>query len=91
MENWETVYGSQATKPTEFDTTSSDIYVYQRRNITEVEFKDENDKTYKQWKYEERKMTKKEFNELYVNNITDQLAQARADIDYLSAMSNTDL
>ena len=36
MSNWEIVNGSQQEKPTEFDTTSSDIVVYQRRNIKEV-------------------------------------------------------
>lgn len=91
MTDWETVYGSQETKPVEFDTTSSDIYVYQRRNIKEVEIKGEDDKTYKQWCYEERKLSKKEYTEIYANNVISQLSQARADIDYLSAMAGTDL
>lgn len=91
MSNWEIVNGSQQEKPTEFDTTSSDIVVYQRRNIKEVELKTEDNKTYKQWQYEERTMSKKEYEELYSNSVIAQLAQARADIDYLSAITETDL
>ena len=91
MSNWEIVNGSQQEKPTEFDTTSSDIVVYQRRNIKEVEIKTEDNKIYKQWQYEERTMSKKEYEELYANSVIEQLAQARADIDYLSAITETDL
>lgn len=91
MSNWEIANGSQQEKPTEFDTTSSDIVVYQRRNIKEVELKTEDNKTYKQWQYEERTMSKKEYEELYANSVIAQLAQARADIDYLSAITETDL
>ena len=91
MSNWEIVNGSQQEKPTEFDTTSSDIVVYQRRNIKEVELKTEDNRSYKQWQYEERTMSKKEYEELYANIVIAQLAQARADIDYLSAITETDL
>ena len=91
MSDWQTVYGSQENKPSEIDTTSSDIVIYQRRNIEQVEFKDENDKTYKQWKYEERTLTKEEFDELYTNHTVSQLSQLRADVDFLSAMTGTDL
>lgn len=91
MSDWEIVNGSQQEKPAEFDTTSSNIVVYQRRNIKEVELKTEDNKTYKQWQYEERTMSKREYEELYANNIISQLAQARADIDYLSAITETDL
>ena len=91
MSNWEIVNGSQQEKLTEFDTTSSDIVVYQRRNIKEVELKTEDNRSYKQWQYEERTMSKKEYEELYANSVIAQLAQARADIDYLSAITETDL
>lgn len=94
MTDWEKVCGSQETKPAEFDTTSSDIVVYQRRNIKEVEVTSETDgesESHTEWQYEERTMTKDEFNEIYTNQLVAQLAQARADIDFLSAMTNTDL
>lgn len=95
MTDWEKVCGSQETKPTEFDTTSSDIVVYQRRNIKEVEVTtettDDESETHTEWQYEERTMTKDEFNEVYANQLVAQLTQARADIDFLSAMTGTDL
>ncbi len=86
MTDWKEVIGSQAEKPKEFDTTASSLVVYQRRNIKEVT---EDEATH--WEYEERTLTKGEFNETYVNSLSEQLEQARADIDFLSAMTGTDL
>lgn len=91
MTDWKKVNGSQPTKPEEFDTTTSAIVVYQRRNIKEVETESADGTKTKGWGYEERELTKEEFQEIYVNSMSDQLAQARADIDFLSAMTGTDL
>lgn len=94
MTEWHKVSGSQSSKPLEFDTTSSSIVVYQRRNIKEVEVTSEIDgktETHTEWQYEERTMSKDEFNEVYTNELVAQLTQARADIDFLSAMTGTDL
>lgn len=91
MTDWKKANGSQLNKPEEFDTTTSAIVVYQRRNIKEVETENADGTKAKGWEYEERELTKEEFQETYVNNMSDQLAQARADIDFLSAMTGTDL
>lgn len=91
MTDWKKVNGSQPSKPEEFDTTTSAIVVYQRRNIKEVETENTDGTKTKGWEYEERELTKEEFQETYVNSMSDQLAQARADIDFLSAMTGTDL
>ena len=52
---WQTVYGS--IKPAEFDTTSSKVYVYQRRNFQQVD---------DFWQYEERKLTHDEYQKLRI-------------------------
>ncbi len=56
MQNWKKVHGSQASRPAEFDTTSSPTTVYQRRNITRVESEDS-----ELWEYDERTMTHDEY------------------------------
>ena len=61
------------------------------KNIKEVETESADGTKTKGWEYEERELTKEEFQEIYVNSMNDQLAQARADIDFLSAMTGTDL
>ena len=57
MTEWKLVQGSQETKPAEFDTSSSAVYVYQRRNIKTVT----NNEGSQLWEYEERKLTKEEY------------------------------
>ncbi len=84
MTDWTKVNGSQAEQPLEVDTESSTMIVYQRRNITQTEAEDVNGQKVKLWEYEERKMAVNEYVQL-------QLQQARADIDYLSAMTGEDL
>lgn len=84
MTDWIKVNGSQVEQPSEIDAESSTAVVYQRRNITQTEAKDVNGQKVKLWEYEERKMTVNEYVQL-------QLQQARADIDYLSAMTGEDL
>lgn len=84
MTNWETVQGSQATRPAEIDTTSSAVMVYQRRNIERITVEDEDGTTAELWQYEERQMTREEYTLL-------QLEQNAANIDYLNMMSGADL
>lgn len=91
MTDWKKVNGSQANKPEEFDTTTSSLVVYQRRNIKEVEVKNTDGTKTTLWEYEERELTKEEFEGIYASDLSKQLAQARADIDFLSAMTGTDL
>lgn len=62
MTDWQTVQGSQENKPLEFDTESSQFYVYQRRNIHRVEVINENDDTPTLlWEYDERLLTPDEY------------------------------
>ena len=91
MTDWKKVNGSQANKPEEFDTTTSSLVVYQRRNIKEVETENTDGTKTTLWEYEERELTKEEFEGIYASDLSKQLAQARADIDFLSAMTGTDL
>lgn len=91
MTDWKKVNGSQLVKPEEFDTTTSAIVVYQRRNIKEVETENADGTKTKGWQYEERELAKKEFEGIYASDLSKQLAQARADIDFLAAMTGTDL
>lgn len=91
MTDWKKVNGSQPNKPEEFDTTTSSLVVYQRRNIKEVEVENNDGTKIKLWEYEERELTKDEFEGIYASDLSKQLAQARADIDFLSAMTGTDL
>ena len=79
------------TKKEGFDTTTSQLVVYQKRNIKETEVENADGTKSKLWEYEERELTKEEFEGIYASDLSKQLAQARADIDYLSAMTGTDL
>ena len=55
------MYGSQIEKPKEFDTTSSTVVVYQRRNVNQVEVDNGYGFISKLWEYEERKMSRDEY------------------------------
>lgn len=61
MTDWQFVEGSQLDKPAELDSTSSKVYVYQRRNIQRVST-DEG----VFWQYEERKLTHDEYQKLRI-------------------------
>ena len=61
MTEWTKVQGSQLEKPEEFDTTSSEVIVYQRRNIERVNIKNEDGTTSELWEYDERKLTRDEY------------------------------
>lgn len=86
MTDWKTVNGSQIDQPEEFDTSSSSVVVYQRRNIHRVTVKnsmdDSDENTTEQWEYEERTMTPSE----YLNYIAEK---NRSDIEYLMAMTES--
>ena len=57
MTDWKKVQGSQETKPEEFDTTTSEVVAYQRRNIKRVEVENMDGSKTELWEYEEREMT----------------------------------
>lgn len=70
-----------AERPEEFDTTSSKIYNYARRNIEEVEIEDQSGGTMTVYNYEELKVAKESW-PFYIG-----LEQAKADIDYLNMIT----
>lgn len=69
MTEWQVVQGSQETKPLALDTTSSKVYVYQRRNIERVTADCEFGTT-EYWQYEERKLTRNEYADMIVDELT---------------------
>lgn len=91
MTDWKKVTGSQEEKPLEFDTSSSRYVVYQRKNIQEVEQENTDGTKVKLWEYEERTLTPEEYQGIRDSELSQKLAQARADIDFLSAMTGNEL
>ena len=61
MQKWKKVHGSQADKPTEFDTTSSPTTVYQRKNIHRIEIENFDGTKSELWEYDERTMSHEEY------------------------------
>lgn len=64
---WGIVYGN--VKPAEVDT-SSEKFVYRRRNIQRVTLQDDLGNDYEQWQYEECKMTHGEYEKNLENELT---------------------
>ena len=72
--------GSQPARPTEIDVTTSKTKVYIRRNINQVEKKDEpSGNTYQMWEYEEA-ITDKDG---AIEYLSDRLGNAEEAINYL--------
>ncbi|MBQ7630959.1 MAG: hypothetical protein IJS81_12240 [Selenomonadaceae bacterium] len=71
MTDWQIVFGSQAVKPAELDSTSSKVYVYQRRNIQRVT-QTLDDVTSEFWQYEERKLSREEYLKLQVDQLENE-------------------
>lgn len=84
MTPWRQVHGSQETRPIEFDTTSSSVVVYHRKNIERVSFNNDDGSVTELWQYDERQMTREEYNEF-------RIIQNTADIDYISMVMNVKL
>lgn len=91
MTDWTKVQGSQESEPATWDTTTSSRIVYQRRNIKQTETTNVDGSTTKLWEYEERQLTPAEYEEEHARAIKKALDQARADIDFLSAVTGNDL
>lgn len=91
MTDWKKVQGSQESEPVVWDTTTSSHIVYQRRNVKQVETTNADGSTTKLWEYDERQLTPAEYEEEHAQAIKKALDQARADIDFLSAVTGNDL
>ncbi len=64
MIEWREVFGTEATKPEEFDVTASPTTVYQRRNIRQETKTDADGKKVTGWQREERELTLEEYGQL---------------------------
>ena len=51
-------------QPKTTDLTTSPTTVYERRNIKRIERQDENEEKVSLWEYEEREMTRKEYEDM---------------------------
>ena len=92
MTDWKKVQGSQVEKPQEFDTATSAVVVYQRKNIERITVKDEmSDQTVEMWQYDERELTHEEYTVIIAEVQQAQIDQNRADIEFISAMADIDL
>lgn len=74
MTDWRKARGSQPNKPEEFDTTSSEVVVYQRRNIHTVEEENMDGAKVTLWEYDERELTKDEFMKVSLQNAMSAIA-----------------
>ena len=62
MKDWRKVTGTQTERPKEVDMESSPTTVYMRRNIEQIEKKQENaEEKVKEWQYEEKEMSRAEY------------------------------
>ena len=70
MTEWKVVTGSQKERPLDIDRLSSPVTVYLRRNIEQVTRVDEESGTaITEWRYEEKQMSKEEYNSLLLTQM----------------------
>lgn len=91
MTDWKKVQGSQEEKPAEFDTTSSEVVVYQRRNIERITVENPDGTTAELWQYDERELTNDEYQTVRADEQQERIDKNRSDIDFISAMTAVDL
>ena len=91
MTDWKKVQGSQTEEPQEFDTTTSAVIVYQRKNIERVTVKDTDGTATELWEYDERELTHEEYSTIRAEEQQEQIDQLRADVDFISAVAEIDL
>lgn len=91
MTDWKKVQGSQVERPQEWDTTTSAVVVYQRKNIERITVEDMDGKTAELWQYDEREMSYDEYAVIRAEAQQEQIDQIRADVDYISAVAEIDL
>ena len=91
MTDWKKVQGSQIERPQEWDTTTSKVVVYQRKNIERITVEDMDGKTAELWQYDEREMSYDEYAVIRAEAQQEQIDQIRADVDYISAVAEIDL
>ena len=83
MTDWKKVQGSQAEKPAEFDTTTSEVVVYQHKNIERITVENMDGTTAELWEYDEREMSHEEYNTIRIGLMQAEVAVNSAAIDEL--------
>jgi hypothetical protein len=86
--------GSQAEEPLAIDTESSKDIVYLRRNIEQIERKDEQTgETVTLWGYEEAQLTREEYEtySVIIEETKKIKNEMQSQIDYLAIMTDTDM
>jgi hypothetical protein len=80
--DWKVCYAGIDNKPAELDTTSSSAVVYVRRNFEEVDSPEGPDgESRKQWKYEEQKIPKEQYEQAQLTASTITLRHESEIID----------
>lgn len=64
MTNWKESETAQEEKPLEIDATQSPTTVYERKNFTQIQRKQQDGTTQEIWTYEEREMTVEEYEKM---------------------------
>ena len=88
MTDWKRVQGSQPERPEEFDTESSAVVVYQRRNVERITVQNADGTTTELWQYDEREMSHDEYDKIVIKLA---VAKNRADIDYIAMSADIEL
>lgn len=79
MTHWKLVKRYSKSRPEEFDTKSSALIIYQRRNFKLLEeSKDE-----QLWEFEERKLSYNEYQDLRRNNVEVMLSDIQSRLDFI--------
>ena len=81
MTDWKKVQSSQAEKPVEFDISTSAVVVYQRKNIERVTVENMDGTTAELWAYDEREMSREEYNMIRCDLMQAEIAANSAVID----------
>ena len=64
MKEWRKVFGTEAEKPEEFDTTQSPSTVYQRRNVKKATKTETDGNKVTGWERDERELTVAEYEQM---------------------------
>ena len=97
MTDWKKVQGSQAEKPVEFDTTTSAVVVYQRKNIERITVGNADGSTTELWQYDERQISHEEYAQMRADSVSAVAAIAfvtlseAGSIDVTTAAEHADL
>lgn len=81
MTQWKRVQGSLNISQEQFDSTSSKICVYERRNFEIVENKQEDGSIVQLLEYDERTMSKEEYNQIQIKALNKDLKSSNEAID----------